>query len=241
MIQVIPAIDIIDGKCVRLSQGDFSRKTQYAVSPADMAMKYADAGIERIHVVDLDGAKKGEPCNLRALEEIASKSGLDVEWGGGIKSEQHLNEVLNAGAGHAIIGSLAVSRPELMEQWLAEYGGDRIILGADLRNGKVSVAGWLKDSALTADDLLKRFLPYGLTECIVTEISRDGMLQGPATDLYLSLQNGYPSVTFTVSGGISDMDDIRNLDRLGLKRVIVGKAIYEGRISLKDITDFIHN
>lgn len=238
MIQIIPAIDIIGGKCVRLSQGDYNRQTTYAATPVDMAKAYADAGITRIHLVDLDGAKAGRPCNLRVLEEIASSGFPEIEWGGGIKDRKGLEDVLDAGAGHAIIGSLAVKQPQLFEEWLGEFGGGKIILGADLRNGKVSVSGWLEDSPLTIHDLMGRFLPHGLTEVITTDISKDGMLSGPSTEMYLDLMKRYPGVTFTVSGGISSMEDIESLDRLGLPRVIVGKAIYEGRVTLRDIAAF---
>lgn len=239
MIEIIPAIDIIGGKCVRLSQGDYGKQTTYSATPREMAEMYADAGVKRIHLVDLDGAKAGKPCNLEALRQIADLGSLDIEWGGGIKERSHLEAVLEAGADHAIIGSLAVKSPELMEEWLKEFGGEKIILGADLRNGKVAVSGWLEDSPLSADDLINRFLPFGLKEAIVTDISKDGMLQGPSTELYLELSRRYPEIIFTVSGGISSMADIENLNRLGLPRVIVGKAIYENRIPLAEITDFI--
>lgn len=241
MIQIIPAIDIIGGKCVRLSQGDYNRQTTYTPTPADMAKAYADAGVTRIHLVDLDGAKAGHPCNLPALEEIASLGLLDIEWGGGIKDRKGLEDVLDAGAGHAIIGSLAVKQPQLFEEWLGEFGGEKIILGADLRDGKVSVSGWLEDSPLSIHDLMQRFLPHGLSEVITTDISKDGMLSGPSTAMYLDLMKRYPGVTFTVSGGISSMEDIEELDRLGLPRVIVGKAIYEGRITLPRLTAFLQN
>lgn len=238
MIEIIPAIDIIDGRCVRLTQGDYGRKAVYNMTPLDMARSFAEAGVKRIHLVDLDGAKAGQPRNLPTLEAIASLGSLDIEWGGGIKSRGHLEEVLKAGAGHAIIGSLAVKDPHTMECWLREFGGRRIILGADLRNGKVSVGGWLEDSPLTVHDLLDRFTPCGLKEVITTDISRDGMLQGPSTQLYVDLARRYPDINFTVSGGISSMLDILHLEGLGMQRVIVGKAIYEGHISLAEIADF---
>lgn len=238
MIEIIPAIDIIDGKCVRLSQGDYGQKTVYEVSPVEMAKTYAEAGVRRLHLVDLDGAKASHPCNLQVLKEIADLGLLDIEWGGGIKSSEHLEAVFESGANHAIIGSLAVKQPELMEAWLKEYGGEKIILGADLREGKVSVSGWLEDSTMTIDDILNRFIPYGLKEAIVTDISKDGMLQGPSTELYLDLRAGYPGITFTVSGGISSVKDIEELNRLGLPRVIVGKAIYENRIPLTSLAPY---
>lgn len=220
---------------MRLSQGDYNKKTVYDCSPLEMAKQYETVGIRRIHVVDLDGAKAGHPCNLESLKEIASSCNLDIEWGGGIKSREDLETVLDAGAGHAIIGSLAVKRPELMEEWLREFGGAKIVLGADLRDGKVSVSGWLEDSQLSIHDLMNRFLPHGLKEVIVTDISKDGMLQGPSTELYVELMRHYPEVVFTVSGGISSIEDIRNLEKLNLPRVIVGKAIYEGRIRLGEL------
>lgn len=238
MIEIIPAIDIIDGKCVRLSQGDYGQKTVYSTTPLEMARLYAEHGVKRLHLVDLDGAKASHPCNLTSLREIASEKLLAIEWGGGIKSREHLDEVFKAGADYAIIGSLAVKQPELMEEWLKEFGGEKIILGADLRDGKVSVNGWLEDSELTIDDIISRFIPFGLKEAIVTDISKDGMLAGPNVELYKGLQNRFPEITFTVSGGISGIDDIRSLNSLGLPRVIVGKAIYENRISLSDLREF---
>lgn len=238
MIEIIPAIDIINGECVRLSQGDYSRKTTYGVSPVEMARRYAAAGVKRLHLVDLDGAKAGKPENLSVLKAIADEKIMKIEWGGGIKSRESLEAVLNAGGDYAIIGSLAVKKPELMEEWLKEYGGEKIILGADVRNGRVSVNGWLEDSDMSIDDLIDRFLPFGLKEVICTDISKDGMLGGPSTELYLRLVRKYPGISFTVSGGISSMKDIENLDKAGLPRVIVGKAIYEGRISLDELRKF---
>lgn len=238
MIEIIPAIDIIDGRCVRLSQGDYSSKRVYSASPAEMARAYAAAGVGRIHLVDLDGAKAGSPRNLAVLKEIAASGLVRTEWGGGIKTRRDLEAVFAAGADAAIIGSLAVKQPQLVEEWLQEFGGQRIILGADLREGKVSVGGWLEDSDLTVDSLIERFLPHGLKEVICTDISKDGMLQGPSEELYVGLQDRYPELTFTVSGGISSMRDIERLDALGLPRVIVGKAIYEGRISLEEIAAY---
>ena len=239
MIQIIPAIDIIDAKCVRLSQGDYNQCTTYLQSPADMAKMYADAGVQRIHVVDLDGAKAAEPANLKTLELIAGTSGVEIEWGGGIKSRESLNNVLNAGADYAIIGSIAAQKPELFEQWLKEFGSDKLILGADIKNGKVSVNGWKEEVEMGIGEIVGRFLPFGLKETICTDISKDGMLAGPAFDLYTELQKKYPQVEFTVSGGISSMEDIVKLDKLGLKKVIAGKAIYENKITLEEIRQWL--
>lgn len=234
MIQIIPAIDIIDGRCVRLTKGDYSLKTVYDGAPEDVALSYADCGVKRIHIVDLDGAKLSRPQNLRSLEKIASRVSCEIEWGGGIKDDSALRDVFNAGGTKAIVGSVAALRPELFELWLKRYG-KAMILGADIREGKVSVSGWQEDTPLKVEDMVERFAPFGLEEVIVTDISRDGMLQGPSDSLYTALQERFPANSFTVSGGISSMDDIERLDALGLRKVIVGKAIYEKKISLKDI------
>jgi phosphoribosylformimino-5-aminoimidazole carboxamide ribotide isomerase len=234
MIKIIPAIDLIEGRCVRLTKGDYITKKVYDASPVDMARSYADCGVERIHLVDLDGARKGSPQNLATLEAIASAVSCELEWGGGIAGDEALQSVFDAGATHAIAGSVAALHPECFEGWLKKYG-TRMILGADVREERVAVAAWQDSIALGPDDLVARFLPFGLQECIVTEISRDGMLQGPATALYVRLQRAFPQVSFTVSGGIAGMQDIRALDALKLRKVIVGKAIYENRISLEDI------
>lgn len=240
MIQIIPAIDLIDGRCVRLTRGDYGQKKVYDGSPADVARSYADCGVQRIHVVDLDGAKAGAPRNLRTLEAIAAAVSCEVEWGGGIADGEALRRVFDAGAARAIAGSVAALRPERFERWLADYG-PRMILGADLRDGRIAVKGWLESAPAGIDELAARFLPLGLRECIVTEISRDGMLAGPAIPLYVRLQAAFPQLDFTVSGGVSGMEDIRALDALGLRRVIVGKALYEHRITLKDIASWSQN
>ena len=234
MIRIVPAIDLIDGRCVRLTKGDYVTKKVYDGSPVDVARSYADCGVERIHLVDLDGARAGAPRNLATLEAIASAVGCELEWGGGIAGDDALQSVFDAGATHAIAGSVAALKPELFEAWLKKYGA-RMILGADVREERVAVAAWQDSIPLGVDDLVSRFLPFGLQECIVTEISRDGMLQGPATALYVRLQRDFPQVSFTVSGGIAEMEDIRALDALKLRKVIVGKALYENRIRLEDI------
>ena len=241
MINVIPAIDLIDGKCVRLTKGDYNQKKQYDASPLDMALRYQDIGIRRLHVVDLDGAKSSSPKNLHVLEEIAIRTSLEIEWGGGIKSDQALYDAYNAGADYLIIGSVAVSKPDLFARWLSEYGGSRLILGADVNEGRVAINGWLEKSKQTIDALIDRFIPHGLREVICTDISKDGMLQGPTFDLYARLQAKYPEQDIIVSGGISKMDDIRRLDEMNLRHVIVGKAIYEGRITLEELKLWLQN
>lgn len=238
MINIIPAIDLIDGKCVRLTKGDYNQKKEYSASPLDMAFRYQDVGIQRLHLVDLDGAKSSSPKNLHVLEEIATRTSLDIEWGGGIKSDEALRDAFNAGANHLIIGSVAASQPERFAQWLDVYGGNRLILGADVSDGRVAINGWLEKSETTIEELIDRFRSHGLREVICTDITKDGMLQGPTFELYARLQDVYPEQDIIVSGGISSIDDIFKLDEMKLRHVIVGKAIYEGRIVLEDIEKF---
>ena len=235
MIQVVPAIDLIEGRCVRLSQGDYARRATYDAEPADMARRFADAGFCRIHVVDLDGAKASEPQNLRTLESMARLDGVEVEWGGGLKSEAALRDVFNAGATYAVVGSLAAREPRTFAGWLQRWGGERLVLGADVREGKVSVSGWLEDLDLSIEQLTDQLLPFGLSQVICTDISRDGMLQGPNAQLYTALQARYPKVDFCVSGGVGSLADLEQLAELGLRSVIVGKALYEGRIDLREL------
>ena len=240
MIEIIPAIDLIGGQCVRLSQGDYATQKNYGGNPVEWARAFSDCGVRRLHLVDLEGAKAGAPRNLKTLEAIASLGLLTLEWGGGINNDEALRAVWDAGADQAIIGSVAAREPELMSAWLQEFG-DRMILGADVRGRKVAVSGWLQDSGLEIDALIDRFLPDGLQRVIVTDIARDGMLQGPSLDLYGALQERFPSLHFVVSGGISGMDDIRRTVERGFTRIIVGKAIYEHRITLKDIALCLQN
>ena len=239
MIELIPAIDIIGGRCVRLSQGDYERQTTYDAEPADMVKRFADCGVKRVHVVDLDGAKAAQPENLPTLEKMAGVNGVSIEWGGGLKTETAVRQVFDAGAAYAIVGSVAAKQPDLFTTWLNAFGAERMVLGADVREGKVSVSGWQEDLNLGIEALIDTFQPHGLRQVICTDISRDGMLQGPSFDLYTQLQAAYPDIDFTVSGGISSMNDIRRLDSLKLCKVIIGKAIYEGRISLKEIETYI--
>ena len=234
-MMILPAIDLIGGRCVRLSQGDYEQKKQYDASPLEMVEAYVRHGLRRIHVVDLDGAKASRPENLDVLRQIAAVEGAEIEWGGGIKSAEALKQVFDAGARYAVVGSVAARQPELFEEWLGEFGAERMVLGADVKGGRVSVNGWQEEVDLTIDQLIDRFLPLGLSQVICTEISRDGMLQGPATELYVRLQKKYPIIDITVSGGISSRADIDQLRQLGLRKVIVGKAIYEGRIKLEEL------
>ena len=240
MIEIVPAIDIIEGRCVRLTKGEFDSRRVYDTPVEEMARRYEDCGVKRIHIVDLDGARLSRPSNLHILEDLTIQVGLEIEWGGGIGSDYDLQSVFDAGADYAIIGSVAAREPDTFEKWLEEYG-ERMILGADVKDGKIAVKGWTDTVESDIDSLVERFAADGLKECIVTDISRDGMLQGPSTQLYTRLQATFPDVGFTVSGGISGMDDIRQLDSLGLRKVIVGKAIYEGRITLNQIAQWSQN
>lgn len=241
MIEIIPAIDIIGGECVRLTQGDYGRKTTYFKDPAEVAARYESIGLRRIHLVDLDGAKASAPANLKVLERVAARTGLDIQWGGGIKSADSLRAVLESGANRAICGSVAVTDPEAFAEWLAGFGPDHVILGADVRDGKVATHGWLRESELGVDELIDRFAPCGLNQVICTDISKDGMLQGPSFGMYSRLQTRYSVINITVSGGVGSLDDILKLNDMGLRSVIVGKAIYEGRITLKELETCLRN
>ena len=235
MIQVIPAIDLIGGKCVRLSQGDFSRKTTYDAGPAEMVSLFLGRGLRSIHIVDLDGAREGRPVNLDVLRQVSMLGNADIEWGGGIKTRQDVQSILDAGASRVICGTMAVKDPSLFAGLLEGFGPDRIVLGADVRGREVSVRGWMENGGIDIFTLLRSFIPP-LKEVIVTEISRDGMLCGSELGLYEELMNIFPDISFTASGGVGCLEDIRRLEKLGVGKVIVGKALYEGRIKLEEIS-----
>ncbi len=243
MITVIPAIDLIGGECVRLTQGDYAQKTTYYKDPLEVAKRYEGIGVQRLHLVDLDGAKASRPAaaNLRVLERVAVRTSLDIQYGGGIKSDDALREVFDSGASRAICGSVAVKEPEAFALWLKRFGPEHVILGADIRDEKIAIHGWLESSEMTVDQLIDRFLPDGLSRTICTDISRDGMLTGPNFGLYTRLQAKYPAVEITVSGGISSLDDLRKLNELNLRSVVVGKAVYEGRITLNELEKWLKN
>lgn len=241
MIEIIPAIDMIGGECVRLTQGDYDCRTTYYKDPLDVARRYADCGLRRLHLVDLDGAKASHPVNLHVLERITRATSLEVQYGGGIKSAEALRSVFESGAARAICGSIAVTRPELFEAWLEEFGPARMILGADTRDGKIAINGWLEAAAMGVEELIERFCAAGLSQVICTDIARDGMLSGPSTGLYTRLQARFPGVDITVSGGIGSWDDIVELEKLNLRSVIVGKAIYEGHISFEQLSKYTGN
>ena len=235
MMEIVPAIDMIEGRCVRLSQGDFNKSKEYDASPLEMAKRYEDVGVRRLHLVDLDGARAGIPQNQRNLEQIDSATSLQVEWGGGVRSRESIASVLNAGAAGVICGSLALQEPRLFSAFLKEYGEERIILGADISGGKIATKGWLEISSSTIEEVIELFLKDGLKRVICTDISKDGMLQGPAVELYSALMERFPTMHLTASGGVGSMADLENLEAAGVPAAIVGKAIFEERITLKEI------
>lgn len=235
MIELIPAIDIIDGKCVRLTKGDYAQKTIYSDSPADMAKEFEALGFTRLHVVDLDGAKSKHIVNDKVLRDITTATRLVVDFGGGIKTDDDLEKAFDAGAKMVTVGSIAVTQPDLFGQWLSKYGPDRMILGADVRNGKISINGWKEDSAEDLLPFLQKYIDLGVRNVLCTEISKDGTLQGPATELYRSVIAAYPTLHLIASGGVSSEEDIDALERAGIPAVVFGKAIYEGRINLQSL------
>lgn len=231
-IELIPAIDIIDGKCVRLTNGDYTRKKTYSDSPADIARQLEDLGFTRLHVVDLDGAKSRHIVNHHTLKEITSATTLTVDFGGGLKTHEDIEKAFDAGASMVTIGSIAVTAPHLFMDWLGSYGADRLILGADVRNGKISINGWKEDSEEELLPFLKQYVDNGVKKVLCTEISKDGTLQGPATELYKSIMTAYPSLHLIASGGVGCNEDITELADNGIPAVVFGKAFYEGRIDI---------
>jgi phosphoribosylformimino-5-aminoimidazole carboxamide ribotide isomerase len=234
-IEIIPAIDIIGGKCVRLSQGDYDRKTVYNENPLEVARMFEDAGITRLHLVDLDGAKAKHIVNYKVLEQIASKTNLIVDFGGGLKSDEDLKVAFESGAAMVTGGSIAVKEPEIFLSWLEKFGSEKIILGADAKDGNIAVSGWQESTELPVVEFIVEFQKKGISKVISTDISRDGMLTGPAFELYAEIMETLPKVEIIASGGIASMDDIYKLAEMGVPGVITGKAIYEGKISLKEI------
>ena len=234
-IELIPAIDIIDGKCVRLTKGDYDRKTVYRDSPAEVAKEFEQLGFRRLHVVDLDGATSKHIVNVDVLRRIATETSLTVDFGGGIKTDEDIEKAFEAGAAMVTVGSIAVTQPELFLGWLEKYGANRMILGADVRGGKISINGWKEDSAEDLLPFLKKYIDAGVKTVLCTEISKDGTLAGPAIELYKQMMEAYPQLHLIASGGVSSKEDIEALDRAGIPAVVFGKAIYEGKINLKDL------
>jgi len=235
MIELIPAIDIIDGQCVRLTKGDYDQKTVYDHDPAAVAERFERLGFKRLHVVDLDGAKSKHIVNDAVLRDITRRTKLTVDFGGGIKTDEDIEKAFAAGAAMVTVGSVAVTQPDLFMGWLDKYGANRMILGADVRNGKISINGWKEDSAEPLLPFLEKYVAAGVKTVLCTEISKDGTLQGPATALYQSVMTAYPELHLIASGGVSRKEDIAELERAGIPAVVFGKAIYEGRINLQEL------
>ncbi len=237
-MHIIPAIDIIDGKAVRLTQGDYNQKKEYNARPFEVAQQFEDAGLKRLHLVDLDGAREKRVINWKVLELIATKTSLHVDFGGGVQSDDDLRMVFECGAKQVTGGSIAIKKPDVFENWLTQYGPGAIILGADAKNEKIAVSGWEEGTDVWVYDFVQKYLEKGITHVISTDVAKDGLLQGPSFDLYRNLQDLSPKLNIIASGGVSNMSDIDMLADMGLFGVIVGKAIYEGRVTLKELMVF---
>lgn len=240
-MRIIPAIDIIDGKCVRLSKGDYSTKIIYNENPLEVAKSFENHGIEYLHLVDLDGAKSNRIVNYKIIEQIASKTKLKIDFGGGLKSDLDVKIAFESGATQITGGSIAIKNSELFEEWIAFYGSEKVILGADALNEKVSVSGWLENTNEDLIPYIKRYQNKGIQCVICTDISKDGMLEGPSFELYSRILSETPTIKLIASGGISTFEELPKLAEMGCEGTIIGKAIYEGRITLKQIENYILN
>ena len=236
---IIPAIDIIEGKCVRLSQGDYNQKTIYNASPLEVAKSYEDHGVQHLHLVDLDGAKSAHVVNWKVLEQIATHTRLKIDFGGGVKSDEDIKTVFECGANQVTAGSIAVKSPETVYNWISQYGAEKLILGADAKDKKIAINGWKEETSVALDAFLADYLDKGLSHVICTDIAKDGMMGGAAIALYQELIASFPTIKLIASGGVHDMNEVYRLEERGLYGVIIGKAIYEGAISLKEIEQFI--
>lgn len=232
---IIPAIDIIEGKCVRLTQGDYMQKKVYNENPLEVAKQFEASGIIRLHLVDLDGARAGRIINWKVLENIAAKTTLAIDFGGGIKTEKDIEIIFDSGAVIATIGSIAIKQAELFYQWLQKYGGEKILLGADVKDEKMVIHGWTEQTETDIFDFLQENINQGLKQAFCTDVSKDGLLQGPSLGLYKKIIEKFPDLYFIASGGVSSLNDLVQLKEIGCKGAIVGKAIYEGKIKIKDL------
>ncbi|MGF7231497.1 1-(5-phosphoribosyl)-5-[(5-phosphoribosylamino)methylideneamino]imidazole-4-carboxamide isomerase [Arachidicoccus sp.] len=232
---IIPAIDIIDGKCVRLTQGDYMQKTIYHENPVDVAKSFEDIGLQRLHLVDLDGAKAGKVTNWKVLENITASTNMIIDFGGGIKQKEDVELVLNSGAKYATIGSLAVKDEALFSEWIENYDPERFLLGADVKDEKITISGWLETTDIDIFSFIKKYTAKGINNVFCTDVSKDGLLQGPSIDLYKKIIAQFPAINFIASGGVSNIDDLKTLQSIGCSGAIVGKAIYEGKINLEEL------
>jgi phosphoribosylformimino-5-aminoimidazole carboxamide ribotide isomerase len=237
-MQIIPAIDIIDGKCVRLTQGDYAQKKIYNEHPLEIAKEFEGAGLQRLHLVDLDGAKAGAVKNWKVLENIAGKTSLIIDFGGGIKSEEDVQIVFDSGAALATVGSIAVKDETKFVSWLQQFGADKFLLGADVKDEKIAIGGWLETTDIWIYDFIEKYMKYGVQQIFCTDVSKDGKLEGPSTELYQNIIQKFSHLHFIASGGVSSNKDLEELQNIGCAAAIVGKAIYEGRISLNELKQF---
>ena len=238
-MELIPAIDIIEGKCVRLTQGDYAQKIIYNEDPLEAAKQFEAIGIRRLHLVDLDGAKCGQVVNLKVLEKIAAKTELVIDFGGGIKSDETIRIVFESGAAMAAIGSVAVKDPDMFFSWIDKYGRERILLGADVNNEKIAISGWQEKTDLSVFEFIRTNLESGAGAIFCTDISKDGLLMGPSLDLYKKIMEQFPEMSLIASGGVTSVKDLDDLKMIGCSGAIIGKALYEGRISFTDLKKFI--
>ena len=239
MIRIIPAIDIIDGKCVRLSEGDFSRKKVYDQDPLKVALRFQDAGVTHLHLVDLDGARQKTIINHDVLERIAGKTDLQIDFGGGIQSTEDLKRAFECGADQITAGSIAVRNEEMVLDWIEEYGSKKIILGADSKEGKIAVSGWSEVTDIDLHRFLSKYVDRGIRSAICTDVSKDGMLQGTNLNLYRAIKQKIPQLFLIASGGVTNIGEIESLNQIGVNGVIIGKALYEGLIELNDLKDYL--
>lgn len=240
MMELIPAIDLIDGKVVRLTEGDYAQKKVYADDPLDMAKQFEDIGIQRLHLVDLDGAKKGEVVNWKVLEDITAHTNLKVDFGGGVKKEEDVVRIIESGASWVTIGSMAVKKPEVVREWIDAYGADRFFLGADVRDEKIAISGWQEITSIDVHKFISSYVAAGLDYIFCTDISKDGRLEGTAVELYQKILSRSTSIKLVASGGVSSIEDLYALQETGCHGAIIGKAIYENRISMDDLKNFNH-
>jgi phosphoribosylformimino-5-aminoimidazole carboxamide ribotide isomerase len=239
MIEIIPAIDIINGKCVRLSQGDFETQKIYSESPVDIAKGFEEAGIKRLHIVDLDGAKKGSIVNIHVLQNIASQTSLKIDFGGGIKTTQDAEKIFDAGASIINIGSIAIKQPHIVVEWIEKFGAEKILLGADVKNEKIVINGWQQSTEINIITYLKEWSSKKMNNIFCTDVSKDGLLQGASVNLYKKILEAIPNIHLNASGGVSSIEDVEGLEAIGCSGVIIGKALYEGKIKLNELKKFI--
>ena len=240
-MQIIPAIDIIDGKCVRLTEGDYQQKTEYSASPLEMAKIYEDHGITRLHLVDLDGAKSGKVTNWKVAEDISTHTNLVLDFGGGVKTREEVERIITMGIEYVTVGSIAAKQPEVFREWIASFGPSRFMLGADVKDEMIMVSGWLEQSAIHLLPFIASYMEMGIRHVFCTDISKDGRLEGPSTALYTKIKQQFPDLFLIASGGVSNMEDLYDLSAAGCDGAIIGKAIYENRISMDALKTFIQS